>query len=659
MRIEKIEIQNFRQYRNLIFEFPFISGQNDLHIIYAKNGVGKTNVLNAITWCLYDAEMHLGDKQTAIPLLNNQQVQELRMHLPEGGSAIGDATVRIQLSSDDSSEKIRFQRVGKFNVTNEAVIPVSTEFSIMHFIDGEWNSIDSEEGTLSLVKKNVPEEIHEYIFFDGEHLENYFKAGQLENIKNGIEELTQAKIIEKAETAFNNYLTSVLNPLIANSSIKDVSTAQKELDDIQDAINACVNSIDTLKTQINNCDDEIAIQDNIISGHSHVSEKTARLKEVSVLIEAKKAEIAKKNAEMMAFAREYVQYFALYPAIKNLYTYIQEQDKHGKLPPRIDKFLLESIERHKHCLVCDQDLSDHSYNFIQELRKELEVSSETSSLLNKTVVVLRQYLEKLSQYQTKRVSLMEEDKTLRQQFDKYIEEEQSLTRYLMSVPNAEAITTAIEKKNEFKKQRDGIVEKKGAEEAQKKKLEDDFDAKDKKLKALIEKNKQLGKINEQIDYCKKCRSILKETRLELLSESRNEMEQETLKTFTKLLWKKDVFSKVEILEDYTFRLLDNYGSQTLGSCSAAERALLALSFTLALQKVSTHDSLLFIDTPIGRVDEDNRLNFVNTLCEIAKSKQVILTFTPTEYDEKVASALHNQYASFSKLQIEDGITIIR
>lgn len=38
-----------------------------------------------------------------------------------------------------------------------------------------------------------------------------------------------------------------------------------------------------------------------------------------------------------------------------------------------------------------------------------------------------------------------------------------------------------------------------------------------------------------------------------------------------------------------------------------------------------------------RVDEDNRLNFVNTLCEIAKSKQVILTFTPTEYDEKVSA----------------------
>lgn len=659
MRIENIEIQNFRQYRNLSFKFPHSTGDNDLHIIFANNGVGKTNVLNAITWCLYDTEMHLGDKNTALAILNNQKVQELRTHLPEGGSVIGEAIVKITFSSDDASEKILFQRVGKFNVTTDAIISVDTKFTIMHFINGEWNSIESEEETLSLVKRNVPEEIHEYIFFDGEHLENYFRAGQSDNIKNGIEELTQAVIIEKAEVAFKNYLTGVLNPQIANSSVKDISTAQKELDKIQEAIDACSISIEAMTTQIHHCDDEISSLDNIISGHIHVSEKTSRLKEVEGLIDSLKADIDKKKAEMMVFVREYIQYFALYPAIKNLYTYIQEQDKHGKLPPRIDKFLLQTIEEHKHCLICDQDLSDHSYSFIQELRKELEVSSETSALLNKSVVVLRQYIDKLSHYQERRIALMEEEKALRKQYTEYLEEEKQLNIYLMNIPNTEAVTKAIEDKKAYRKKRDDIVARKGVEEEHKKVLDNQLYNQSKLLKSLIEKNKQLEKINQQADYCKKCRNVLKETRLDLLEESRREMEQETFDTFSRLLWKKDAFSKVEILEDYTFRLLDKYGSQTLGSCSAAERALLALSFTLALQKVSMHDSLLFIDTPIGRVDQDNRLNFVNTLCEIAKSKQVILTFTPVEYDDKVAAALQGQYASFNRLAIEDGITVIK
>ena len=293
------------------------------------------------------------------------------------------------------------------------------------------------------------------------------------------------------------------------------------------------------------------------------------------------------------------------------------------------------------------------------MRKELEVSSDTSALLNKTVVVLRQYLDKLAQYKTIKEALISEEKALRKQYIDYLDEEKQLNTYLMNIPNAEAITKAIENKKEYKKKRDEIVAKKGVEEEHKKKLNEDLNKQSKLLKALIEKNKQLEKINQQAEYCRKCRNILKETRMDLLEESRREMEQETFDTFNRLLWKKDAFSKVEILEDYTFRLLDKYGSQTLGSCSAAERALLALSFTLALQKVSMHDSLLFIDTPIGRVDQENRLNFVNTLCEIAKEKQVILTLTPVEYDDKVAAALQGQYASFSKLQIKDGITVIK
>jgi len=658
MRIENIEIHNFRQYRNLSFQFPKIEGKNDLHIIYAKNGVGKTNVLNALTWCLYATEMHLGDKYTASAILNNQQVQELRSHLPEDGSALGDATVRILFLSDDGAEKIRFQRVGKFSVTHDDVMQVGTEFTIMHFVDGEWNSIDSEEETAALVKKYVPEEIHDYIFFDGEHLENYFKAGQSENIKNGIEELTQAKIIEKAETAFNQYLQKTLNPQLANSSSTDVSTAQKELDKIQAAIDDSLSRINEYVKQIHVADDEISNLDNVISGHIHVSDKTNRLKEVEEQIDIVKDAISRNKAEMMIFAREYVQYFALYPAIKNLYTYIKEQDQHGKLPPRIDKFLLNSIEQHKHCCICDQDLGEHSFKFIEDLKRELEVSSETSALLNKSVGTLRHYLNNILQYKNKRDFLLGNKKKLMQEQNALMAEEKQLNNYLMSIPNTDAVTKAIEQKKRYREERDKLIAKKAIEESHKKGLDQQYVEQDKKLKALVDKNKQLERINKQSEFCKKCRNILKETRLDLLAESRSEMETETLNVFTKLLWKKNAFSKVEILEDYTFRLLDIFGAQTLGSCSAAERALLALSFTLALQKVSMHDSLLFIDTPIGRVDDDNRLNFVNTLCEIAKTKQVILTFTPTEYDDKVKSALFDQYSSFSQLTIDDGTTIL-
>ena len=103
-------------------------------------------------------------------------------------------------------------------------------------------------------------------------------------------------------------------------------------------------------------------------------------------------------------------------------------------------------------------------------------------------------------------------------------------------------------------------------------------------------------------------------------------------------------------------IYDAYGTQALGSCSAAETALLALSFTLALQEVSKHDSLLFIDTPIGRVGVENRNNFMDTLLAISRNKQVILTFTPTEYDTNVQRILANNYNTFYSLTMINNIT---
>ena len=58
MRLTAIEIKNFRQYEELSFSFPQNSNY-DLHIIIADNGVGKTNILNAITWCLYEKETYI------------------------------------------------------------------------------------------------------------------------------------------------------------------------------------------------------------------------------------------------------------------------------------------------------------------------------------------------------------------------------------------------------------------------------------------------------------------------------------------------------------------------------------------------------------------------------------------------------------------------
>lgn len=65
MRFASVKMSNYRQYKSLEFQFPK-QGDNDIHAIIASNGVGKTNLLNAINWCLYGKEPHADITETDV-----------------------------------------------------------------------------------------------------------------------------------------------------------------------------------------------------------------------------------------------------------------------------------------------------------------------------------------------------------------------------------------------------------------------------------------------------------------------------------------------------------------------------------------------------------------------------------------------------------------
>lgn len=145
----------------------------------------------------------------------------------------------------------------------------------------------------------------------------------------------------------------------------------------------------------------------------------------------------------------------------------------------------------------------------------------------------------------------------------------------------------------------------------------------------------------------------------MMDEVRDKLVAETMRIFTDLEWKKDSYSKIELDENYNLELYDMDGYPTVGICSAGERALLALSFTLALQKIAGYDSMLFIDTPVGRIDSENRKNFANVLTNVAKSKQVIVTLISSEYSKEIQNAFEPIYSSFYELRrINRNITTI-
>ncbi|MCS7242924.1 AAA family ATPase, partial [Candidatus Caldatribacterium sp.] len=69
MRLSKIVFKNYRQFcdTELVLEEP---REYDIHLVIGKNGTGKTNLLNAINWCLYGEEPYLHLNSQRLPISN-------------------------------------------------------------------------------------------------------------------------------------------------------------------------------------------------------------------------------------------------------------------------------------------------------------------------------------------------------------------------------------------------------------------------------------------------------------------------------------------------------------------------------------------------------------------------------------------------------------
>ena len=71
MKINSIELQNFRQFVNERIEFNSDSDKK-VSVIYGRNYIGKTTLIKALLWCLYRDD----DSFKADPIHVNKEMQD-------------------------------------------------------------------------------------------------------------------------------------------------------------------------------------------------------------------------------------------------------------------------------------------------------------------------------------------------------------------------------------------------------------------------------------------------------------------------------------------------------------------------------------------------------------------------------------------------------
>src|SRR5438093_6208076 len=196
MWIDRIVLKNYRQYRNSAIDFA-PPGREGFTVIEGANGSGKTNILNAITWCLYGKEHHLARKSAGLPIYHAGTAEQLKKG--ESSSVEVELTLR-----EDGGNKIIITRSLRFLSSGAGKIsfipdpsspgPDGSRISLVRQIRKDMSPVPDPQ---FVAQKLIPEEIENYFLFDGERLDNYFQETSGQQIHDAVFNISQLGLLER------------------------------------------------------------------------------------------------------------------------------------------------------------------------------------------------------------------------------------------------------------------------------------------------------------------------------------------------------------------------------------------------------------------------------------------------------------------------------
>ena len=650
MRFNSIKINNYRQYRDLEFCFP-PETPCDVHVIIASNGVGKTNLLNAINWCLYGDEPHTSggaenSKNDKMPLCNNFAIQEAK----EAGEILCQVSVIIE--AFDGNDKYEFIRTANWNVNTQAQSG-KDEFSIHVYPENGDSSILEYGQADSVINKFLPKKIRKYFYFDGEQLLYYFnpESDRISHIKDSIYEIAGVNTLQQVENHLSDRVKDYKKEI--NKKSPDLESKEAALQAVNDQISLVENEMRNLNLQIAEADEKIAEIDRLINGTEGAVEKNRKYNANKEDISREKVELERAEKERASFVKKYLPRLFMYHINIATSKYISEREHADSVRADVDVNLIkESIKQHE-CQLCRQQIP---HNIEEELNK-LVAKFEANVSLQKLAEIkndVRRSLD-VESYEEDKQSVLEAITRHQSRIEELEEENDGLARDIRQVSSIDQIEILMDQKTNNEAQREVNSRKLIADELQLKSLKKTLEEKQAEYDRAVDANIEVGVLRKYLRFTSRAKEIITETKNEIVADVKKRMESRTMEIFNQLIWKHDTYGHIELDDNFQLKLFHKKtGKSCLFSCSAAEKELLALAFTIALHQVSGYDNLLFIDTPVGRVSDENRRNFANVLLDVSQHKQIILAFTPSEYSNEISDVLRKGIiSSYIELRISD------
>lgn len=666
MKLSNIEINNFRQYYNTVNIDLSTNTDQNIVVIGGKNGYGKTNLLLSIVWCLY------GEKISQIDDNFKKEIQKEKNY-----SSFMQQSINWRAKKENKNTfsvsivvtEIELPELKKLNSNSESVIitrtfNVTSMNEILSILDpnSKIEIFDDEADKINFINDYIiPIDAAKFVFFDAE------KISEIANLS-----------IKEEGSFINDALGKILGLDTYDSLIEDIDfyinslkkegatkNLQEQIVDKEKAIELSNIDIEKLEEEngeklkeIDDLKKTIRQYDNLISQHSKqensIFDRESILSEIEKL-KTKELELSERFNELS----EIIPLAILTGKLEEVSEHIEIQEK-NTLSQNSSKENSEKIE-----------------NFIELLfNKPPEPENSTLSFKDKLF-----YYDKAKNLGSELFSSTEDFQEL--EFEHDLNNSEKSLIYdainLVSSQSKDLFETTIE---EFNKTRIKLAELNKTLSKVDANLEDELilDYSSKKETAdynISENNRKIGENNQQIRKLKgdivrlnqqlsvfvkkidvNAQNKLKIKESQKYIDTLNTFLEEQKKDHEKSL-EKTILNELKVLmhklntEENSSRFIEDVKVITLAkgqgmkitlldqddneirkeSLSSGEKQIYISCLIKAILNESIQSLPIFIDTPLGRLDEEHRDNITKKYYP-ALSEQVVLFSTNSEITPK-------------------------
>ena len=627
MRIEAIQFENFRKYVNTSIEFKK-NNDKDIHVVIAENGVGKTTFLNAMTWCLYNEEPKIKNKDDALPTLNTEIINNSH-------NEYENASVSITVSSDDDS-KLIFRRTDVFKIHSihsdyyksegKREEWIKQDFTVTEIINSQSNVYRDPDDCDRHVYSFIPESIKEFFFFDGEQLDSYFLMSSA--IKDQVFKLSHIYDLNEMERKLKNKLERLRDEGTPNadseSKLKEYNELYSFFESESKRYSILSDKYDKLVEERDNLMDSLG---NAPSLKKIEEKRNKKIKQKEAFIESLKE---KKQSLNDIIIKESPKIFAKKAFIKTL-ELIEENKDDSYIYPIDETILEDSIKEHS-CKVCDRTIDETLVDLLKNKKAKLFLISPEDKILNDNKKYFNSFTNVAERYLKNKKKIQKDIKT----FEDTIE---SLDKEIKELYETLELNKDLKKSIDRRDELVNILPGKKSELDSLKNNNNTLENKVEKLHQeyldLVSKEKDYKDILGKINLCTESLKVISKVKEDMMKDTRNTIQDETNKKFFNLIRKSQTYGSIEINEKYQVVLYDEYGHPASASASASEVELLALAFILAIHSVSSFESPLVVDTLLARISGQQRINVSQSCLNVSEEKQMLLFLIDEEYSEPV------------------------